>query len=398
MAQYLYSRDSKGKVRVLIVTMFKVDEHYEIRSKAGLLGGKLTDAPTKVIAKGKVKRTILEQVELEMKSLINTKRDRGYKMLQELTTEELDWDNYAAIDELLPKDKTYASGLKKLMLAKDPKKDNKYVNQKTGEIGPGWKKDWWVSKKLDGIRAAVGFDKVYTSISRSGKCLDVAFTEIFKLPELKRIHKAIGLDKMLDGELYIHGKSLQTLAGLAALKEWDADRQGGLEFWIFDYADETSTAEERALLLNSLQDKLPEGSKIKINAQVKLKSYETIKKLHDTFVQSGFEGAICRDALALYGFGSRDDRMIKVKEFQDDEFEIIGEKLGLRGAEDMVFRCITPDGKEFEAKPMGDRSVKIAYHADMVNLIGKFVTIKFFNYTADGIPFLPVAVVVRDYE
>ena len=401
MAQYLYSRDSKGKVRVLEVSMFKVDDYYEIRRKSGLLNGKLTEGPVKTIKAGKVKRTILEQVELEIKSMINKKRDEGYKLFAELFPDESEApekDDYTAIDAALPKGKTYADGVQKLMLAKDPKtgtqwfKDNKPTEK--------WTRWWWVGKKLDGIRSSVGkFIDGYKSISRRGKSLDPAFTNIFKSKKLDKLFKLIGEEHMIDGELYIHGHSLQSLAGKAALKEYTPDRHDELEFWIFDYTDPTKTAEERAILLNSVADMFdPVIDKIRVNAQIKLNTNASIKKIHDIWVGDGFEGAICRDAESLYGFGTRDDRMLKVKEFQDDEFEITGMKTGLRGAEDMCFTCITSDEKPFEAKPIGDRAIKIAYAADIDNLIGKFVTVKFFNYTPDGVPFLPVATVIRDYE
>jgi len=402
MAQYLYSRDSKDKVRVLIISMFKVEDYYEIRRKSGLLDGKLTDGPVKTVKAGKVKRTVLEQVELELRSIINKQRDKGYKLLNELFPDDSDVPDpmdHAAIAGRLPLGKTYASSVKKVMLAKDPKGVSKYYN-KDGTINPlGWSKDWWVSRKLDGIRAGVAkLETGFSAISRTGKSLDIAFSKIFESAKLAWLFKKIGNDKMIDGELYIHGISLQTLAGKAALKEYTPDRHDDLEFWIFDYADDTSTAEERAILLNSLASSFDETDKIKINSQVKLSSYAGIKSVHDVYVGDGFEGAICRDASALYGYGTRDDRMIKIKEFQDAEFEIIGMKEGLRGAEDMCFRCITKEDKEFEAKPIGPRELKIGYANSIETLIGKMVTVKYFNLTPDGIPFLPVATVIRDYE
>ena len=58
-----------------------------------------------------------------------------------------------------------------------------------------------------------------------------------------------------------------------------------------------------------------------------------------------------------YKCGARDKRMLKVKMFQDDEFEITGMTDGLR-EEDFVFNMKTKDGYPFEAKPMGDRALK----------------------------------------
>ena len=81
--------------------------------------------------------------------------------------------------------------------------------------------------------------------------------------------------------------------------------------------------------------------------------------------------------------------MQKVKKFTDGEFKVIGYSEGLR-PEDFVFRCLTADNKEFEAKPIGTREEKDWYLSHMEELIGQMATVKYFNLTPDGIPNLPV--------
>ena len=53
----------------------------------------------------------------------------------------------------------------------------------------------------------------------------------------------------------------------------------------------------------------------------------------------GFEGVVIRNPSKLYGFGKRTNDMIKIKEYQDAEFEITGISEGLRD-EDMCFTCV----------------------------------------------------------
>ena len=396
--KYLYSLDSKNKIRVLIISVIQGLVDYTIHRETGLLDGKLISQPVLSVVKGKAGRTISQQVELQVNSIINKQREKGYKLLTELTSGDIDPMDYTVIESLMPKVKTFTNGERKLMLAKDPKPGVKYFTKNQKWPTPMWQKDWFISRKLDGIRAAViSVDGEFKAFSRTGKSLNVPFTHIFKDLDLTRVSQYIGEDKMIDGELYKHGKRLQLISGIAALKVYDSTRHDQLEFWIFDYADDTSTAEQRAKKLNALIPML-KGSKIKINVQSKVTSYEDAKVLHDSFVTDGYEGAILRDASALYGYGVRDDRMIKLKEFQDDEFEITGFKLGLRGAEDMCFTCKTEDGKYFEAKPIGDKATKVDYLQKMPTLIGLMATVKFFYYTEDGIPCLPSMVAIRDYE
>ena len=401
---YLYSRDSKGKVRVLTIQVKKHDDgaYYTINRTTGLLGGKLTVQPVITVSAGKVKRSILEQTELETRSIINKQKDKGYKLLDELidtATVQQDVETYAMdydlIDGLLPKEKTDASDERKPMLAKDV----------TGKPVTYYSKfNWWVSRKLDGVRAFVRKkEKVFSSVSRQGKNYDPAFTKIFEQKDLSkliaRIAKASGVEEseiVLDGELYKHGMTLQQISGAARLDEYTADRHDPLQFWLFDFGHPTYTAEERCKLLNELNDDF-DNPYIVICNHINLQSYESIKVMHDVWVKDGFEGAICRDAARTYNYGGRDDRMIKIKEFKDDEFEIIGWKEGLRD-EDMCFTCQTEDGKQFDCKPMGDKKQKLQYIEDMTDLIGKFLTVKYFNYTPDGIPYLPVGKAIRDYE
>ena len=403
--KYLYSRDTKGKIRVLILsiveTMFSGSlsetTTFTIMRQSGLLDGAKIQQPNITLHKGKAGRTLKQQVELQVNSIISKQRDKGYKLLAELTSGDIDPLDYAEIDKLLPAIKTYVNGSQKLMLAKDPKVGTKYF-KKDGTPTEKWNDDWYVSRKLDGIRSAVFLDSGdYKAISRTGKSQNIAFSNIFRNTDLMKIFTIIGEDKMIDGELYQHGKRLQYLSGVVQKGAYDPLYHDGLEFWIFDYADDTTTAEERAKKLNAIVPLL-KGTSIKINIQTKVNNYAAMKVLHDKWVLDGYEGLIARKADALYGYGKRDERMIKLKEFQDDEFEIVGHKLGLRGAEDMCFICKTEDGLTFDPKPIGDRQVKLNYVADMHNLIGKMATVKFFNYTKDGIPNLPALVCVRDYE
>jgi hypothetical protein len=98
-----------------------------------------------------------------------------------------------------------------------------------------------------------------------------------------------------------------------------------------------------------------------------------------------------------YEFGGRKSTMLKMKEYDEDEFKITGWEEGARD-EDFVFVLETKDGKEFEAKPMGDRALKAQYLEDMDNIIGKFGTVKFFAYSDEGKPTQTTFKTIRDYE
>jgi hypothetical protein len=87
----------------------------------------MTIQPPLTILKGKVRRTITEQVELEYNSLIKKYKDKGYKDIQDLGFTSL---NTFDPDTAFPKEVTNQAGVVKPMLCKvyDPN-DKKNVGK-----------------------------------------------------------------------------------------------------------------------------------------------------------------------------------------------------------------------------------------------------------------------------
>ena len=257
-------------------------------------------------------------------------------------------------------------------------------------------KKMFCSRKLDGVRMMVKWDEELgrpITISRGGKNYDVAATLITKqLTDYLSQHK----DLILDGELYAHGHYLQEISGIARLETWE-DRCEILEYWIYDIADDKRTFNNRYDDLIDLSldiENHPNYSKIKVVEHVLTESWEQIQRLHDKWVSEGFEGLVARKPDKVYGFGKRGSDMIKVKMYQDDEFEIIDYQDGLR-PEDFTFVCQTKEGKQFAAKPIGDRELKAQYLENIDNIIGKKGIVKYFEISKDGIPLQPVFQAVR---
>ena len=84
---YLISKDTKGKIRVSIISYeLQTDENknrwFVIHRQSGQLHGKLTDQPDKIVERGKATRNLWQQVELETNHLVKEKKDKGYKEIQ----------------------------------------------------------------------------------------------------------------------------------------------------------------------------------------------------------------------------------------------------------------------------------------------------------------------------
>lgn len=84
--------DSKNKIRYVHIWTEYVDNKYLIHRESGLLTGKKIIAPDIEILKGKVKRTLDEQCELEFNSNYKKYLDKGYKDVSEINYDDLTED------------------------------------------------------------------------------------------------------------------------------------------------------------------------------------------------------------------------------------------------------------------------------------------------------------------
>ena len=394
----LVSRDSNGKVRV-VYSEGKWNQktgEFVINKKTGLLHGKLTQQPEKIISEGKAKRTPYEQGVQEYRSLIKKYLDKGYKDVKVETKKKLEELTEEDINTFLPNTKTDANGVLKPMLAK-PYKD---VATKSFE------KEYYASRKIDGVRALLyrvdNEDGTWEvrSASRGGKTYDISLYHILTDPSIIEIFTKYP-EIILDGEVYRHGWTLQRISGTARLEKTDSEsiaRTRQLQYWIYDIADTEKKFVDRLELLLKIKPIIDNSSNLVFVEHTPISGWLNIKKRHDEYVKEGFEGVVIRKVDGKYGPGKRTADMIKIKEYDESEFLIVGWEPGLRPTEDMCFVMETKTGKRFKAKPMGDRQTKEEYVANMKDLIGQMGTVSFFYYSEDGVPLQPTFKHVRPQD
>lgn len=342
--QILISKDSHNKCRIVYLSCIKIEnkEEYHIIRKSGLLDGKLIDHTPIVITSGKVKRTTEEQATLEYNSHLKKYLDKGYKTLEDLGCASI--AEFKKKQKSIEVSKTDQKGVGKPMLCKVYDKNDKKTQNKV----------YFGSKKLDGVRSFIYMKdgELHTS-SRGGGNYDVAAAYILQDEFIKSLFESNPY-LLLDGEIYRHGWNLQKISGLCRLETLHEDHKQ-LRFYCYDVADESQTFEQRLEYLESI---VPSGnSLLTVVDHVKVSNHDEIMKLHDEYINQGYEGLVIRDPKAYYQFGGRNRNMLKVKQFQDGEFKVIGYSEGFRD-EDFVFKLVTNDGVEFEAKPIGDRRLK----------------------------------------
>ena len=382
----LVTRNARDKIQVVLSDLDQNGNTFTIRRITGQYKGKMTEQPLLTIEKGKAKRSVIEQANLEYNSIINKYLDKGYKKLSDFTSKKLSELTTEELDSLVPSLKSDANGNLKPMLAKSSDNCQNSVLDKPKRC----------SRKLNGVRCMMKRDEEkqdVVTVSRGGKDYDIATTEIRKeVYDFLKNNPHI----ILDGELYKHGMHLQTISGLARKKTWD-DECNQLEYWIYDIADGSLEFEERNKILEDLRtSEFVDLDKVNVLEHVLTNSWSEIKTLHDKWVAEGYEGLVARKLDKVYEFGKRSSTMIKVKEYKDGEFKIIDYKDGLR-EEDFCFICEV-NGQPFSAKPIGDRELKAWYINNIDSIIGLYGKVKYFELSKDGIPQQTIFQAVRYSE
>lgn len=206
-------------------------------------------------------------------------------------------------------------------------------------------------------------------------------------------------DVIYDGELYIKGESLQNIA--SAVKAYKIETMN-VKLHIFDIAVEDQTQANRFARLYSVESKEafgnPDFSPVVLVPTKKCANDERAQILTDMYISEGYEGAIFRDLEGVYEFGKRPATITKLKRLEDAEFLITGIIPQEKDDSIGMFECVTPEGNPFKVNPKGDTAYKRSLLEDPSSFIGKQLTIFFYEYTDDGIPFHITNTIVRDYE
>lgn len=248
----------------------------------------------------------------------------------------------------------------------------------------------FVQPKYNGVRCLAlktGNDVVYQS--RRGKLFET-------LTHFDDIIKQIPEDIRLDGEVYVHNEPFQNI--VSWVKKDRGEETKKLEYWVYDIAVENMTFSERYKKLESLFSEILR-SPIQLVPTYVCENIKQVKEFHDEFVKLGYEGVMIRNSHGMYKFDHRSQDLQKYKEFIDEEFEITGGKSGTGLYEGcVVFECKTPENKTFECVPKGTLEYKRELFKNLSNLVGKQLTVRYFEKSLDNIPIFPVGVAIRDYE
>jgi DNA ligase 1 len=249
----------------------------------------------------------------------------------------------------------------------------------------------YLQRKYDGMRAIIKLeeDGTLTIRSRNGKPIET----------LSHILDDVNTDRLvpgdeLDGELYCHGRSLQSIVSLTKRMQSDTEK---IQFRLYDILNPMLEYSQRRILAKYVA--LKSGAAIVYVNTVEVNSMDDVMKYFNIWKAKGYEGAMWRDPKGYYEPGRRSYTLIKVKDFEEEDFEIVGvEEATGRNKGCAVFILQTKEGVQFKSNPMGTRKLRQEYFRESSKYIGKLGTVRFQNWTPDGKPFHSRFITIRDYE
>lgn len=337
-------------------------EGSNITERWGVVGGKI-QATTNIIREGKNlgrsnATTPETQALAEASSAWQHKVDRGYVPSQD--------DAMAGVNEL--------GGVPPMLAKSFSDIHPKYIRFPA-----------FVQPKLDGMRCVSALDGQF---SRSRKPLN--FPHIAEeIERLRQAHPELS-NAEFDGELYLHRLSDNFQKLMSICRKENHPEQHLIEYWVYDIIDPNKPFSERFSFFESLEL----TGCVKVVPTVVCYNQADVDNAEARFVNEGYEGAMFR-VDEPYEF-KRSANLLKIKQFQDEEFEVKGilegrgKLMGHAGA--LLFEA---DGKEFSAKPAMPDSVLREIFLDPDRYIGVQATVKYQGKSADGIPRFPV---VKDFR
>ena len=266
----------------------------------------------------------------------------------------------------------------------------------------------FVQPKLDGLRCVVYRDPATGEIrrqSRTGTYFDTMSHIAESLAPLFAKYPAV----VLDGELYTTEIPFEELAGLIKTKKLtpsDTDKLRVIEYHIYDIVDETLPYHTRhdsikkmfaqvAASTASSPHKLPPY--IRLVETIEAKTLAEFKAEFSRFIEEGYEGIMLRNKTGMYRCNYRSHDLQKYKEFQEDEFRIIGFMQGDgRDKGTVIWVCETKEGKEFKVRPRGTIENRSKLFKTGEKYVGKMLTVIYQELTEEGKPRFPVGKDVRE--
>lgn len=428
----LYKRDARG---LPLVWWANIDEminengikQYRLSYHHGIMIGVISNTFSDPIV-AKSKKNSYQQALFQLNSLYEKQKKKGYKSADELGLSDGDdaVTFYNKLNHVLPKYNTDANNCVK------PMKCQKFAIGKFTYPA-------MIQPKINGVRCivmledytpttmfddhAINTDKGIKRVTMKTKegltynifHLEQVFKEFYtKLPQYANI--------VFDGEVYIRNEKVTSIGGAArnpqnplhsklcfvnfdlSIPDMNNKDRDDLRIKIWnDFEAVRSSLYVPSVLLCLNAESHPMFDQFPVIVLNTDETYNDEQSLNymQRYIDCGFEGAVIRDKSAEYQFGSRPQTMMKLKKFEDAEFECYDYKWSGNPEQGVGFSVVLMckndiNNLTFESTVVGTVEERKAILDNPP--IGKMVTIKFYERTKNGIPFHSNVIAIRDYE
>jgi DNA ligase-1 len=246
-----------------------------------------------------------------------------------------------------------------------------------------------VQPKLDGHRCRTKTD--WTLWSRGHKPIN-------SVPHIVAELKSIFPEQVprLDGELYNHElkEDFEKISSIVRQSKKVDPEHELVQYHVYDVEEDGFKFGQRS---GFLAEALKSAKFIKVVPTKIVNNHEEVLEAFREFIRLGYEGAIIRNLDSFYE-GKRSYNLQKLKEFYEQEFEIVGIQEGRGKLQGCVgaFKCKTCDGVEFDVKMEGKTEfLKEAFNNESI-WKGKSMTVRFKRWTKYAVPMHPVGVRIRE--
>lgn len=238
--------------------------------------------------------------------------------------------------------------------------------------------DWWISEKLDGVRAYWDGTQF---LSRLGN--------LYAAPEWF----TAGLPNVaLDGELWLDRKQFQKTVGIVRRKD-QSEHWRQIRYIVFDAPALGEPFERRTEYLNELVRK--HGPQYAVaHPQTRCQGIAHLKNELQRVEALGGEGLMLRQPASLYVVG-RSSTLLKVKTFHDAEARVIGHQPGAGRHTGRLGALLVqlPDRTEFSVGTGLSDAERESPPA-----VGSLVTFRYQELSDGGVPRFPSYVGIRQED
>lgn len=227
--------------------------------------------------------------------------------------------------------------------------------------------DYWVSEKLDGVRAYWDGQRL---ISRQGN--------VFRAPDwFTRDFPVLPLD----GELWMGRGAFAELSGAVRKQQADAEQWRRIRFMVFDLPADDATFDQRLVRLQKTVGR-SSSAYLQVVKQFKVAGRAELMSRLQSVVEGGGEGLMLHRGGSHYR-GGRSDDLLKLKTYRDAEAVVMAHLPGAGKYRGMMGSLLVemPSGLRFKiGTGFSDEE------RQSPPPVGSTITYKYYGLTENGIP------------